>query len=316
MKYNPNEYLWEVKFRPQTIDDCVLPVALKDDFKDMVKKGELKNMLLVSPNPGTGKTTVARALCNELDADPLFINASEESGIDVFRTQIRQFASTISMTGAPKVVILDEADNLSDAAQKAFRGMIEEFSNSCRFILTCNYQNKIIEPIRSRLLVHEFIIPAAEKATLMKAQILRLLEILNIEGVRVDNKMVIAELVKKKFPDNRSMLVELQSYAKHGVIDEGILGQVTAGSDVENLVLWMKEKKFKEIRAVIPKYASDYPTFIRSLYDRMYHAVKPSHIPMMIEIIGSNQESYNRVPDIEIHMAWLCVNLMMNLEFV
>lgn len=316
MRCNPNEWLWEAKYRPQTIADCILPASIKNDLMQMLSDGEVKNLLLVSSNPGTGKTTTALAMCHELDADYLFINASEESGIDVFRTDIRRFASTISMTGSPKVVVLDEADNLSEAAQKAFRGMIEEFSNSCRFILTCNYLNKIIEPIRSRLKTYEFVIPAEEKNQMMREQIMRLLEILKNENVQVESKQVIMELVKKKYPDNRSMLVDLQAYSMKGVIDEGILGQVTSGSDVDMLVGYLKAKNFKEIRAILPKYASDYPTFIRALYDALRTMVKPSHIPAMIEIIGVNQEAYSRVPDIEIHMTWLCVQLMMGMDWV
>lgn len=315
MHFNPDEWLWETKYRPNTIDECVLPSDMKFYFKKMIADGEIKNMILASTSPGTGKTTIARALVNELDADMLFINASEDSGIDIFRTDIRRFASTVSMMGGPKVVVLDEADSLSEAAQKAFRGMIEEFSSNCRFILTCNYPNRIIEPIRSRMDTKEFVIPVEEKPQMMKEQILRLLQILKLEGIEVQSKQVIMELVKKEFPDNRTMLVKLQSYANRGVIDEGILGQVTAGSDIDILVGNLKAKKFKDIRAVIPKYASDYPTFIRALYDSLLPVIKPSHVPGMIEIIGSNQESYSRVPDIEIHMTWLCVQLMMSMDW-
>lgn len=315
MHFNPNEWLWEQKYRPVTIDDCILPADLKFYFKDMIAKGEIKNMILASSSPGTGKTTIALALANELDADVLFINASEESGIDVFRTDIRRFASTVSMMGGPKIVILDESDNLSEAAQKAFRGMVEEFSSNCRFIMTCNYPNKIIEPIRSRMDIKEFVIPVEEKPQMMKEQIIRLLQILKQENIEVQSKQVIMELVKREFPDNRSMLVKLQSYSNRGVIDEGILGQVTAGSDIDILVGNLKAKKFKDIRGIIPKYASDYPTFIRSLYDALLPVIKPSHVPAMIEIIGQNQEAYSRVPDLEIHMTWLCVQLMMSMDW-
>jgi DNA polymerase III delta prime subunit len=316
MSVNPRDWLWETKYRPQTLEECILPEQMKSDFKAMVAGGEIKNMILASCNPGTGKTTVAQAICNELDADVLFINASKESGIDVFRNDVTKFASTISMMSNCKVIILDEADNLSDAAQKAFRGIIEEFSVSCRFILTCNYVNQIIEPIRSRMMQYEFSIPQAEKATMMKGQIMRCLDILAKEGITVESKMAVAELVKRKFPDNRAMLVTLQTYSMKGVIDEGILGRVTSGSDVEVMIGHLKAKKFNEIRALVPKFASDYPTFIRAIYDTLYTLAKPASIPTMIEIIGMNQEAYSRVPDIEIHMNWLMVQLMTNVEFV
>lgn len=311
----PNEWLWELKYRPKSINESILPAYLKEYFNQLVAAGELQNMILCSSSPGTGKTTIARAIADELDMDVLFINASSEAGIDVFRTDITKFASTVSMMGSGKLVILDEADNLSEAAQKAFRGIIEEFSCNCRFILTCNYPNRIIEPIRSRMSVKEFIIPADEKNQMIKEQVIRLLNILKTENVQVDNKQVIMELVKKRFPDNRSMLVDLQSYAMKGVIDEGILGHVTSGSDIDILVGHLKSKQFKEIRALIPKYASDYSTFIRALYDSLFSTVKPSHIPAMIEYIGENQKYYNSVPDIEIHMEYLCVQLMMNMDF-
>lgn len=313
---NPNEFLWEQKYRPKTLAECILPATIKADFQALLDAGEAKNMILASTKPGTGKTTLARAFANDLGADVLFINASEESGIDVFRNDIRIFASTMSLQGNPKVVILDEADNLSEAAQKAFRGQIEEFSASCRFILTCNYPNQIIEPIRSRMMVYEFVIPADEKAAMMKGQIIRLLDILKKENVAVENKAVIKELVLRNYPDNRKMLVALQTYASKGVIDEGILGRVTSGSDVDVLIGHLKAKKFQDIRAMIPQYTSDYAQFIRAMYDALYPMTKPASIPTMIEIIGMNQAEAHRVPDIEIHMVWLMVQLMTQVDFV
>lgn len=311
----PNEWLWELKYRPQTLAEVILPVDLKTYFKDLVKSGELQNMIFCSSGPGSGKTTTAYALANDLDMDVLFINASSESGIDVFRNDITKFASTVSMLNAGKLVILDEADNLTEAAQKAFRGIIEEFSCNCRFILTCNYPNRIIEPIRSRMAVKEFIVPAAEKNQMMKEQIIRLLGILDLEKIQVDSRQVVMELVKKNFPDYRSMLVALQAYSINGVIDEGILGKVTGGSDIDILVGHIKNKKFGEIRTMIPTFASDYPNFIRALYDSMSKVVKVSHRPALVEYIGENQKYATVVPDIEIHMQYLCMSLMLNMDF-
>ena len=220
------EYLWVEKYRPRTIDSCVLSVDLRRYFKGILKKKEIQNMLL-SGSAGTGKTTVARALCEELNTDYIVINGSEESGIDVLRTKIKQFASTVSFTGNTKIVILDEADYLNpNSTQPALRGFIEEYSSNCRFIFTCNYKNRIIQPLHSRCSVVDFKIPKQEKPKIAASFFEHILKILNNENVKFVDK-VVAKVVEKHFPDYRRTLNELQRYAQSGVIDEGILTSVS-----------------------------------------------------------------------------------------
>jgi len=219
------QFLWVEAYRPRTVDSCILSKDIKKYFKDVVSKGEIQNMLLCG-TAGTGKTTVARALCEELNSDYIVINGSEESGIDVLRTKIKQFASTISFTGNTKVVILDEADYLNpNSTQPALRGFIEEFSNNCRFIFTCNFKNRIIPPLHSRCAVIEFKIPKGEKPRLATEFFKRITSILSDKEVVADNK-VVAKVIEKYFPDFRRTLNELQRYSQSGSIDEGILSFV------------------------------------------------------------------------------------------
>ena len=220
------EFLWVEKYRPKTLDECILPEATVDVFKKFVESGEIPNMLLCG-TAGTGKTTVARALCNELGCDYIVINGSEESGIDVLRTKIKNFASTVSFEGKPKVVILDEADYLNpNSTQPALRAFIEEFSKNCRFIFTCNFKNRIIAPLHSRTTVVDFKLVNGQKKKMAAKFHRRMMEILQDEGVEYNNK-VLAELLMKHFPDYRRVLNELQRYSVGGVIDEGILSNLS-----------------------------------------------------------------------------------------
>lgn len=312
---NPKEYLWELKHRPAHIKDVILPEQMKKDFIKETKSGEISNYLFESARPGTGKTTTAYALCNDINADVLFINASEQGNIDKLRYDIKAFASTVSLTGSPKVVILDEFDNTSDAFQKAFRGFVEEFSDNCRFILTCNYANNIIEPIRDRLTIKTFTFPESEKISLMKQAIVYCLSILEKEGVEVTNKKIIGEIVKQNYPKLRTCVKLLQDYSRHGVIDEGILGVIKCDDSVNQLILAIKNKDFKEVNNLIPRFANDYANFITTLYDKMYTVVEPSSIPTLIEIIGENQCYANQVPDMQIHLRFLCVLIMKEVGF-
>lgn len=312
---DPNTFLWEISYRPKSIKDVILPEKMKQDFLKEIESGSVSNYLFESPRPGTGKTTSALALCNDIDADVLFLNASENGNIDQLRSTIRGFASTVSLSGSPKVVILDEFDNASDSFQKAFRGFIEEFSDNCRFILTCNYANNIIEPIRDRLKIKTFIFPEEEKVSLMKQAVLYLLDILKKEGIECTNPKIVGEIVKQNYPKIRTCVKLLQDYSRHGVIDEGILGIIKCDDSVNELILAIKDKNFKDVNALIPRFANDYGNFITTFYDRMYSVIEPSSIPTLIEIIGENQCYANQVPDMQIHLRFLCVLIMKEVGF-
>lgn len=314
---NPKEFLWEHKYQPYAIADCILPKEMRTTFAKIIKDQNIGNYLFESTNPGTGKTTCAMALCNEIGADVLFLNASEVGSIDTLRNDIKAFASTVSLTGSLKVVVLDEFDNVSDTFQKAFRGFIEEYSSNCRFILTCNYANNIIEPIRSRMKRITFSIPDDERVDVLKQMTMRCLDILKKENVTCENPRIIGELVKRNYPDNRKTIIELQHYATNsdGVIDEGILGVLKTDDTIGVLIAAIKQKDFKTVNAMAPRFASDYANFIRGLYDKCFTLVVPSSIPTLIEIIGSNQQYANQVPDLEIHVRWLCVLIMAEVGF-
>ena len=282
------EYLWVEKYRPQTIDECILPKNLKETFKQFIQTGELPNFLFCG-TAGVGKTTVAKALCNEIGAEYLLINGSEESGIDVLRTKIKSFASTVSLTDSKKVIILDEADYLNpNSTQPALRAFIEEFSNNCRFIFTCNYKNRIIEPLHSRCSVIDFKIENAEKAEIAGAFFKRTMGILKVENIDADQK-VVAELVTKHFPDWRRVLNELQRYSVSGKIDSGILVNMTEDSFKE-LLKNMKDKNFTEVRKWVAKNGdSETINIFRQLYDTASVNLEPASIPQLVLILADYQ---------------------------
>ena len=309
-----NEFLWVEKYRPKTIDDCVLPAHIKTTFKQIVDGGELHNMLLTG-TAGLGKTTVAKALCNELNLDYLLINGSEESGIDTLRNKIKQFASSISLQGGYKVVILDEADYLNpQSTQPALRGFIEEFSNNCRFILTCNFKNRIIEPLHSRCSVVEFNIPKRESERLCSVMMARLMLILHDEGIKYDNG-VLAELIMKYMPDWRRVINELQRYSTSGVIDSGILVSLNDVS-VNELMSSLKIKDFKKMRQwVANNIDSDPASLFRKLYDNMNEYVVPESIPQMVLILADYQYKNSFVSDHELNLVACCTEIMAGVKF-
>ena len=309
-----SQYLWVEKYRPQTIDECILPESMKKTFREFINSGELPNFLFCG-GAGVGKTTVAKALCNEIGAEYLFINGSEESGIDVLRTKIKNFASSVSLTDSKKVVILDEADYLNpNSTQPALRGFIEEFSNNCRFIFTCNFRNRIIEPLHSRCAVVEFKIDNSEKQKIAAGFYRRVIDILSQENVQADGK-VVAELITKYFPDYRRILNEMQRYSVSGTIDAGILVNLGDESYVE-LVKNLKAKNFTEIRKWVGKNSDIESTeLFRKLYDKAVDIMEQGSIPQLVLILAEYQYKAAFVADREINTMAALTEIMAQLKF-
>jgi DNA polymerase III delta prime subunit len=307
-------FLWVEKYRPQKIDDCVLPQALKDTFRQYVEQGELPNFLFTG-SAGVGKTTIAKALCNEIGAEFMMINGSEESGIDTLRTKIKGFASTISLTDAKKVVILDEADYLNaNSTQPALRGFIEEFANNCRFILTCNFKNRIIEPIHSRCSVVEFKIDSKDKQEIAATFFKRAVSILRQEQIEFDPK-VVAELITKHFPDYRRILNELQRYSVSGKIDSGILVNMSEES-FKGLIKLLKEKDFTEVRKWVSKNSdSDTTSLFRELYDSAATTIEPNSVPQLVLILADYQYKAAFVADHELNIMAALTEIMAQCKF-
>ena len=308
------EYLWVEKYRPKTIEDTILPVALKDTFKQILENKELPNLLFTG-TAGVGKTTVAKAICNELDLDYLLINGSEEGNIDTLRHKIKQFASTVSLQGGYKVVILDEADYLNpQSTQPALRGFIEEFSNNCRFIMTCNFKNRIIEPLHSRCSVVEFNVKKNDLAELCSSFMARVTTILNSEQCGYDEP-VIAELIMKHMPDWRRVLNELQRYSLSGNIDSGILVNIQEVS-LNNLMAAMKDKNFKQMRQWVTDNIDVEPAALfRKIYDNMYEHVDPQSIPQLVLILADYQYKNSFVADHELNIVACCTEIMAGVKF-
>lgn len=312
MEYRENEFLWVEKYRPRKLEDCILPADQKTIFQEMLSKGEIQNMLLCG-GAGMGKTTVARALCEELETDYIVINGSEESGIDVLRTKIKQFASTVSFSGKPKVVILDEADYLNpNSTQPALRAFIEEFSANCRFILTCNFKNRIIPPLHSRTAVFEFKLPKADRPKIAAAFFKRVTEIMSIEKIEADGK-VIAKVIEKHFPDYRRVLNELQRYSASGKIDEGIF--VNLGeSNMQELIACLKDGDWKKMRTwVVNNIDNDPGTIFRKLYDTLTDHVK--QVPQLVLLLADYQYKSAFCADQEINLVACLTEIMAAVEF-
>lgn len=309
-----NNVLWVEKYRPKTLSDCILPIDLNAVFKGMVKEGTIPNMLFYG-KAGTGKTTVARALAVDIGAEYIIINCSEENGIDTLRTKIRQYASTVSLSGNLKIIILDEFDYANpQSIQPALRGAIEEFHKNCRFILTCNYKSRVIEPLHSRCTGIDFTVPNAEKAQIAKAMMGRIEYILKTENIPYEQQ-VIANLIKKHFPDLRRIINELQKYSSSGKIDVGILSQGSSESYKE-LMGYMKSKDFTSCRKwVVQNLDLNTAEFFKRLYTELYSTLKPNSVPPAILHIADYQYKSAFAADQEINTMALLVQLMMDCEF-
>lgn len=308
------ELLWVEKYRPRTIEDTILPKELKDVFNKFASDRFIPNLLL-SGRAGIGKTTVARALLEEIGCDYIVINGSLNGNIDTLRNDIRNFASSVSLSGGRKYVILDEADYLNaNSTQPALRNFMEEFSSNCGFILTCNFVNRIIEPLHSRCSVIEFKLPNVEKPKLAAGFYRRLIDILTAESVAFEPKAV-AALVEKHFPDFRRTLNELQRYAATGKIDTGILTNHKE-ENVKNLIGYLKEKSFTNVRKWVGENSDlDTAVFFRQLYDTSVDYMKPNSIPQLVLILADYQYKGAFVADQEINIAACLTEIMVECEF-
>lgn len=307
-------FIWTEKYRPRTIDECILPKELKKIFNEIVKSGEMHNMLLTG-TPGLGKTTVAKALCNMLDLDFMLINGSEEGGIDVLRNKIKQFASSVSLNGNYKVVILDEADYLNPSStQPALRGFIEEFSNNCRFILTCNFKNRIIEPLHSRLAVIEFNTVKKDLAGLAAQFMERMKFILKNEDVKFNEK-VLAEIIIKYAPDWRRIIGECQRHVSNGELNPlSLVGQADLG--LAELVQHLKKKDFKSMRSWAANNTSlDGVVVFRRIYDSMNDIMQPNSIPGAVLVLADYSYKAAFVADKELNMVACLTELMGSVEW-
>ena len=307
------EFLWVEKYRPKTISDTILPEELKSAFEDFVSKG-IPNLIL-SGGPGVGKTTVARAMLEQNKSDYIVINGSLYGNIDTLRTEIKNYASTVSLQGGRKYVILDEADYLNpQSTQPALRNFMEEYSNNCGFILTCNYKNRIIEPLHSRCSVVEFTIPNKQKPELAKQFLKRVKYILDSERVEYTDKCI-AELIMKYFPDWRRVINELQRYSSNGKIDAGILTHVSDQSFI-NLIRYLKGKQFNEMRKWVgDNIDNDCIALFRKIYDTTNEHVKDHTVPLLVTIIADYQYKSAFVADQEVNMVACLTQLMLECEF-
>ncbi|AXQ70554.1 clamp loader of DNA polymerase [Synechococcus phage S-T4] len=311
-----DEFLWVEKYRPKTIEECILPENIKKTFQDFLDKGEVPNLLLAGP-AGCGKTTVAKALCNELGVDVYVINGSDEGRfLDTVRNQAKNFASTVSLqgNGKPKVIIIDEADNTTHDVQLLLRANIEAFHNNCRFIFTCNYKNRIIEPLHSRCAVVEFTTNKSDKPQIASKFFKRIQEILGAEGIEYDNK-VLVELINKHFPDWRRVLNECQRYAVGGKIDAGILASFS-DVNIDGLMRSLQAKNFKEVRKwVVNNLDNDPGTILRNVYDALYERLEGPSVAAAVLIIAKYQYQIAFVADQEINLLAALTEIMVECNF-
>lgn len=310
-----DEFLWTEKYRPKTISECILPDRIKKSFQEYVNTGSIPNLMLTG-GPGVGKTTAAIAMCKEIGLNYILINSSDENGVATIRTKVNGYASTISLTGGRKVIIFDEADYLTPEAQATLRGAIEEFSDNCSFIFTCNFKSRLIDALHSRCSVIDFTLNADEKPRMASHFYTRLMVILNNEGVTYDRQVLI-KLVEKFFPDYRRALNELQRYSSGGAIDAGTLAQVSDVRKFVELIGYLKGRNFTEMRKwVVSNSDIDSARIYRKIYDGLYEYFKPDSIPQAVIIIARYQYQSAFVADQEINLVACLTEVLVDCEFL
>jgi DNA polymerase III delta prime subunit len=310
-----NEFLWTEKYRPKKVADCILPDRIKSVFQEYVNTNSIPNLMLTG-SAGVGKTTVAIAMCEEIGLNYLFINSSEERGIDMLRTKIKGYASTVSLTGGRKVIILDEADYLTPEAQAGLRGAIEEFSANCTFIFTCNFKSRLIDALHSRCSVIDFTLKSEEKPRMAAQFFTRISNILNQEGVQYE-KQALVKIVEKHFPDYRRTLNELQRYSSGGTIDAGVVAQVSDVRNIGELAKCLKDGDFAGMRKwVVTNTDIDPARLYRKIYDSLYEYFKPESIPQAVVIIAKYQYQAAFVADQEVNLVACLTELMVDCEYV
>ena len=306
---NKDDFLYVERYRPALIEECILPQDIKETFNSFVRAGQMPNLLL-SGGAGIGKTTVARALANELNYDVMFINCSEERGIDTLRTKMMGFCSTVSLTDERKCLILDESDYLTPDAQAALRAFIEQFANTCSFVMTCNFKNRLIPPLHSRTTVIDFRIDPKNKPEMLMQFTKRLLNICELEKIEVEDPNILATITNKYFPDFRRVLNEIQRYSIGGKIDTGIIAQVQS-LDTVNLITGMREKNFKQVRKwVADNSDSDMAQLFRKLYDSLYPEMEGGSVPQLVLHLAKYQYQSAFVPDQELNLTACMVEIM------
>ena len=308
-----SEFLYVEKYRPHKIEDCILPDRLKKVFQEYVTEGNIPNLMLTG-TAGCGKTTVAKAMCEEIGCNFLFINSSDERGIDMLRTKIKGYASTVSLTGGRKVIILDEADYLTPEAQAGLRGAIEEFSDNCSFIFTCNFKARLIDALHSRCSVVDFTLKADEKLVMASQMFRRLTNILNEEGIGYD-KQVLGKIVQRYFPDYRRTLNELQRYSTSGNIDAGVLSQIDSVRKLDDLIKALKDKDFSTMRKWVTNNSDiDMSRIFRIIYDGLYEYLKPESIPAAVIVLAKYQYQAAFVADQELNLVACLTEVMIECE--
>ena len=308
-----SDYLLVEKYRPHTVEDCILPDRIKSVFTEYVNEGNIPNLMLTGP-AGCGKTTIAKAMCEQLGLNHLFINSSDERGIDMLRTKIKGYASTVSLTGGRKVIILDEADYLTPEAQAALRGAIEEFSDNCSFIFTCNFKARLIDALHSRCAVVDFGLKGDEKPKMAVKMLKRLEQILATEGITYD-KAVLVKLIERYFPDYRRLLNELQRHSVSGNIDAGVVSQLDGIRTLSELIKSLKEKDFQAMRKwVVVNSDVDTSRIYRNIYDGLTEYLKPDSVPAAVVTLAKYQYQAAFVADQELNLVACLTELMVECE--